>query len=367
MAEQNKTSGGKTSGRLAFIDWTRGFAAVVMLQGHTFDSFTRPDLRDKGAFMLSQFLGGLPPAIFLFLTGITFAFLMDSQERQQASGWKRFVAALKRSRYLFLIAFLFRIQLYVFGYPTSPGSELLRVDILNCMGMAMLILAPMAVFTTRERIRLCTVLGLVIAGLAPVVSMIDGAGVPWIIRSYFFPSYNYFGFFPWASFLAFGMVAGSVIRTIKQEEMGRAMLWILAIGIGLAVAAHQLSNMPYSFYAKSDFWLNSPALVLIKLGVVLALLALAFLWVNLGGLQKWSLFRQVGTTSLLVYWVHIELVYGRWFGVWKQGLSVAEVITYTVILVAVMTLLSVLRTRWKSVWTVLKPAPMPEPRRASGD
>jgi uncharacterized membrane protein len=159
------------SGRLAFIDWTRGLAAFVMLQGHTFHSFTRTDLRDKGPYMLSQFVGGLPPAVFLFLTGITFAFLMDSQERLGVTTWQRVKAALKRSRYLFLIAFLFRIQLYLFGFPTSPASELLRVDILNCMGMAMLILAPMAVFTTRERIRLCTVLGLVIAGLAPVVSM----------------------------------------------------------------------------------------------------------------------------------------------------------------------------------------------------
>jgi len=33
------------------------------------------------------------------------------------------------------------------------------------------------------------------------------------------------------------------------------------------------------------------------------------------GSQRWSLFRQLGTTSLLVYWVHIEIVYGRWFGI----------------------------------------------------
>src|SRR5947208_7581424 len=166
-----------SSARLRYLDWTRGLAALIMLQGHTFHSFTRTDLRDKGPYMLSQFLGGLPPAVFLFLTGITFAFLMDSHERQTASAWKRMVAALKRSRYLFVLAFLFRLQLYVFGYPTSPASELLRVDILNCMGMSMLILAPMAVFSTRERIRLCTVLGLVIAGLAPVVSAIMVSGV----------------------------------------------------------------------------------------------------------------------------------------------------------------------------------------------
>ncbi|MBV8863917.1 MAG: DUF1624 domain-containing protein [Acidobacteriaceae bacterium] len=362
MAEQKKSSG-----RLAFIDWTRGFAAVVMLQGHVFDSFTRTDLRNKGPFILSQFLGGMPPAIFLFLTGITFAFLMDSHGRQGAKPWARVVAALKRSRYLFLIAFLFRIQLYVFGFPTSPAGELLRVDILNCMGMAMLILAPMAVFSTLERIRLCTILGLVIAGLAPVISMIPTSSVPGIVRAYLFPSYNYFGFFPWAAFLAFGLAMGSVLRLVKQEALGHAMGWTLGIGIGLTLAAYYFSSLPYSVYQKSEFWLNSPAMILIKLGVTLALLAVAYLWVNLGALDKWSLFRQLGTTSLLVYWVHIEIVYGRWLGIWKEAFSVKQVITFTILLLALMTLLSVMRTRYKSVGSFFKISPAPEPRRASGD
>jgi uncharacterized membrane protein len=363
MEEAKKAS----AGRLAFIDWTRGFGAVIMLQGHVFDSFTRTDLRPKGPFVLSQFLGGMPPAIFLFLTGITFAFLMDSQERQGATAWQRVVAALKRSRYLFLIAFLFRIQLYVFGFPTSPASELLRVDILNCMGMAMLIMAAMAVFTTRERIRLCIVLGLVIAGLSPVLSQIPESSVPTLVRSYFFPSYNYFGFFPWASFLAFGLAMGAVLRTVKGEDLGRAMQWTLAIGLGLTFGAYSLSNLPYSIYAKSEFWLNSPMMVLVKLGVVLIMLAVAYLWIQATGVEKWSLFRQLGTTSLLVYWVHIELVYGRWFGIWKEGLSVAQVLTFTVLLVALMAVLSVMRTRIKSVGSFFRTQPAPRPRGAEGD
>lgn len=357
----------KSTGRLAFIDWVRGLAAVIMLQGHTFHSFTRTDLRDKGPYMLSQFVGGLPPAIFLFLTGITFAFLMDSQERQNASAPRKLWAALKRSRYLFMLAFLFRIQLYVFGYPTSPFNEIARVDILNCMGMAMLVFAPMAVFTTRERIRLCTVLGVFVAGLAPVMTQINTNAVPWVIRAYFFPDFNYFGFFPWASFLAFGMVVGSVLRVVKPEDMQRTMLWMMAIGVAIATAAHQLSNLPYSIYPKVDFWLDSPGLIAIKLGIVLCLMAMAYLWVNLGSAQRWSLFRQLGTTSLLVYWVHIELVYGRWFGIWKEALSVPQVVIYTVALIALMTALSVLKTRYKSLGSFFRPAPMAEPSRASGD
>jgi uncharacterized membrane protein len=362
MAEQKTTTD-----RLAFIDWTRGLAAVVMLQGHTFHSFTRNDLRDKGPYIFSQFLGGLPPALFLFLTGITFAFLMHSKERQGAGAWQRVLAALKRSRYLFILAFLFRIQLYVFGFPTSPAGELCRVDILNCMGMAMLVFAPMAVFSTHERIRLCTVLGLVVAGLAPLVSMIDSSSVPWIVRAYFFPSPNYFGFFPWAAFLAFGMVAGSVIRTVKREEMGRTMLWMMVVGVGLVMGAQYLSNLPYSVYPKSDFWLNSPGLIMIKLGVVLIILATGFLWINTGAGQRWSFFRQLGLTSLLVYWVHIELVYGRWFGVWKEAMTVWQVLLFTSVLIAFLTVLSILKTRGTSIRSLFRPTPIPAPGRASGD
>lgn len=362
MAARNKAGS-----RLAFIDWTRGLAALIMLQGHVFHSFTRDDLRDKGPYVLSQFAGGLPPAIFLFLTGITFTFLMHSREKQGYSSGKRVLAALRRAGYLFLLAFLFRLQLFVFGAPYSPANELLRVDILNCMGMAMLVFAPMAVFTTLERIRLCTILGLLVAVLAPLVTQIDDPSIPWLIRAYFFPNLNYFGFFPWASFLAFGMAAGSVIRVVKEEDLNRVMAWTLGIGIGVALAAQYMSNLPYSVYAKSDFWLNSPGLVLIKLGVVLAILAVSSVWVKLGAARRWSLFRQLGTTSLLVYWVHIELVYGRWFGFWKNALSVPQVVAYASCLVVLMTLLSILRTNWKSVSGYFRAAPLPEPERASGD
>ena len=96
------------SSRFAFIDWTRGLAAIIMLQGHVFHSFTRPDLRDGGPFVLSQFVGGMPPAVFLFLTGMTLAFLMDSQERKGQPRIGRVVASLRRAGYMFLLAFLFR-------------------------------------------------------------------------------------------------------------------------------------------------------------------------------------------------------------------------------------------------------------------
>ncbi len=357
----------KGSGRLAFIDWTRGLAAVIMLQGHTFQSFTRNDLRSGGPYLLSQLAGGLPPAMFLFLTGITLAFLMDGKERQGVGAGQKMRAALRRSGYLFLLAFLFRIQLFVFGYPGSPASELLRVDILNCMGMAMLLFAPMSLFSTQERIKLCTVLGVFVAALAPLITAIDNPGIPWFFRAYFFPNLNYFAFFPWASFLAFGMAAGSIIRITKPEEMSRTMLWMMSVGVVLIVAARFLSTFPYSIYTSSSYWLNSPGLTASKLGITLCILALSFLWVNVGSAPRWSLFRQLGTTSLLVYWVHIELVYGRWFGFWKNTMTIQQVVIFSVALIALMTLLSVIATRKKALRPYLRFAPLPKQQSASAE
>src|SRR5580704_17725272 len=101
-------------GRLTFLDWSRGLAVVIMLQGHVFHSFNRTDLRTDGPFMLSQFFGGIGPAIFLVLTGITLSFLMDGRERQGLNAMGRWRAALRRAGYLFTLAFLFRFQLWAF-------------------------------------------------------------------------------------------------------------------------------------------------------------------------------------------------------------------------------------------------------------
>lgn len=100
-------------GRLDFLDWTRGFAAAVMLQGHVFHSFTDSALRQGSHYVLSQFVGGLPPAVFLFLTGVTLAFLMDRGEKQSLPLFDRWFKSIRRAGYLWGMAMLFRLQLFL--------------------------------------------------------------------------------------------------------------------------------------------------------------------------------------------------------------------------------------------------------------
>jgi uncharacterized membrane protein len=355
------------SQRILYLDWVRGLAAVVMLQGHVFQSFLRNDLREGGPYLASQFAGGMPPAVFLFLLGVTFAFLMDSQERKGVAAAGRFRAAIKRSGYLFAAAFAFRLQLWLFSIDVSPWTDLFRVDILNCMGLALLVLSVMSVFRTEERIRLCAILGVAIAAASPLISSLDWSGMPAIVRNYVIPDHTFFGFFPWAAFVAFGMSAGSILRLLKPADVAAAMQWFGWGGLALAFGAYAISNMSLSIYPNSDFWLNSPALILIKLGAILILVAFAWLWNIRTSAQDWSWVRQFGLASLLVYWVHVELIYGRWFGTIKEHLTVGQTVFATGLTIVAMLGLSLVRTNWAQIRNYLASPDAGIEERVSGD
>lgn len=349
------TTKSKASTRLPFLDWARGLAAMIMLAGHTFHSFARPDLRESGPYIIIQFIGGIAPAIFLFLAGVTLAFLMHGQETKGVAPGLRVRASLKRAGFLLALAYAFRVQLWLFGLPHSHWTDLLKADILNCMGLAIAALAGMAALTTAQRVHGGVIAGFGIATASPLVSLIDPASLPILVRLYFVPHTELFSFFPWASFVGFGLSAGSILRLVHTDQvlyMHRVMQWASIVGFGLIITAQYFSNLPYSLYPASDFWLNSPGLVFIKLGVIMVLLALAFLWTHHGAGQGWSPLRQLGITSLLVYWVHIELVYGRWFWFFKESLTIAQCTAVSVVLIVLMLALSYARTNWD--WLVVR-------------
>jgi hypothetical protein len=260
--------------------------------------------------------------------------------------------------------------MFVTGFPAA-WTDLFKVDILNCMGFSIAVLSVLAVFRTRQRIVAAALAGLAIALAAPLVSMAGWERVPVMVANYIAPSRVAFGFFPWAAHLAFGIGAGSLIRSLTPEATDSAMRWIAAGGGLTIVIAQACAASSRSIYAASDFWLNSPAQVLTKLGVTLLMLAGAYLWTRYGTRHgAWSWVRQVGVTSLLVYWVHIELVYGRWFWFLKNNLNLAQTAVAALGVILLMLAISTLRTNWVRVRAAMAEMGWwyaPTPERVPGD
>jgi hypothetical protein len=93
---------------------------------------------------------------------------------------------------------------------------------------------------------------------------------------------------------------------------------------------------------------------------LLLLFSLAYAWCRWGLAKKgFSPLVQLGNTSLLVYWVHIEFVYGRFSILPKGRCSIPKATAGFLVILAAMLALSVLRTRWKR-----RPAKVLQPRPA---
>jgi len=63
--------------RLAYIDWMRGLACLLMFQTHCYDAWLSPEARHSTFSMYSQLLGTFPAPLFLFLAGISSALVVD--------------------------------------------------------------------------------------------------------------------------------------------------------------------------------------------------------------------------------------------------------------------------------------------------
>src|SRR5580704_11198566 len=331
----------------------RGLAVLIMFECHTFNSFARLDLRNGGPYVLSQFVGGMAAPLFLFMAGMTFGFQMESLERREPNRFKRWQFALRRAGYIMAIAFAFRICNWIASIPRPELAEITKVDILNSMGLAMGAFATAAVFDSKNRVRFALAAALAIAVLAPIMESFSWSGTPQLIVEYLAPGPNRgrFPFFPCAAYVGFGLAAGAIVKRTAERtasvNMDRLMQWCALIGFALIFTAQYFANIPFSIYPAPDFWRSSPALVLIRVGISLAMLASAYLWTEYGAAARWSWMQALGQTSLLVYWVHVMLVYGNIVKHWKRTLSIPETTLAFAIVTALMVALAAARLAWK--------------------
>src|ERR1700684_2518116 len=102
--------------RLAYIDWMRGVACVLMFQTHCYDSWLTPQARQSRFFMYSQLGGTFPAPLFLFLAGISFALVTEKLRRKDVPAAQIARTTMGRGAEIFVYGLLFRLQEYVVAW-----------------------------------------------------------------------------------------------------------------------------------------------------------------------------------------------------------------------------------------------------------
>src|SRR6266567_756429 len=91
--------------RLAYIDWMRGLACVLMFQTHCYDSWLSPAARKSSSLIIWSQLGGtLPAPLFIFLAGVHSPL---APERLREKGVERHALAtqtIHRAAHIFRLA-----------------------------------------------------------------------------------------------------------------------------------------------------------------------------------------------------------------------------------------------------------------------
>src|SRR5258708_3057272 len=141
-----------------------------------------------------------------------------------------------RGAEIYALGLLFRGQEFLLGYPNSPWTDLLRVDVLNILGMSMMLMGVLCWATgagTLEKSRRRAIAGgLAAAALVAVMTPWlwtprRPRWLPWALESYINGVHVYgrpqpwlFPLFPWVAFAFVGLALGFLLFSdfAKKKE-----------------------------------------------------------------------------------------------------------------------------------------------------
>jgi uncharacterized membrane protein len=392
--------------RLAWIDWMRGLACILMFQTHCYDAWLGGAARNTSFLNASQRLGTLPAPLFLFLAGISFALVTDKLIRKNLPPAQITRTMARRGAEILAFGLLFRLQEFVIAWGWAPWSDLLRVDVLNIIGLSMILMAitcgivliawnkthasdrnnsyepdrksdsyqglPSGIpqsagnGTSFSRCRLALVSTSV--GVAALIALLTPplyttwrpTWLPWPLESYIDGCHNLgapqpwlFSLFPWSAFAFAGLAAGLIIFSDRaRNRIAQTLAFFAATGAVAILAARQLDHSSFHLYSTYDYWHTSPNFLMMRIGMLLVISFLSYAWCRWGlATLGFSPLIQLGQTSLLVYWVHIEFVYGRFSLLPKRAQSIPTASRGLLEIIVFMLILSLLRTRidWKKM------------------
>jgi uncharacterized membrane protein len=343
--------------RLDAVDWLRGLAVVLMIQTHLYDSWASPAAKATGAYWWTRYLGGVPSRLFLLLVGVSMAIGFERQLERGTPRPAMVRASARRGLEILGLAYLFRFQEYALAGFWGPITDLFRIDILNCIGASMILVGFVAAPRAgRPAYAVALAAAAVFIGLGPIVGPAHfPRWLPAPLTSYIGGQrpMSWFGLFPWAAWPLVGVVIGHVWVRASREPRREAITWAVTGAVGLALMGAVLLVRkwnPYVIRYPNDIVQQmGPGTFFYRLGLNLVFAFVAYAVTRALG-PRFSVMRQLGRTSLLVYWIHVDLCYGLVSQRLHHRLNMTQATIGFVLMTAAMLLVSLAKTKYWDGW-----------------
>lgn len=339
--------------RILVVDWLRGVAVITMVLAHSYDAWMNPALRSGPAYAVVRHLSGIPSRLFLFLVGVSAAIVIESYLSRGKTAREMRWRLFSRGLAVLVLAYVFRLQEHILAGFWGGWSQVFRVDILNCIGASMMLLSVVAVPRgNRPRYAACLALAAVFVGFGPIVGpAVFPSWLPPELTSYIGGQRPmcWFPLFPWGAWSLLGVVVGHLWLRHGRDQQGQRRLFVggLVLGVLLigTVLVVRAINPEIIRYPSDVVQQMGPGSFFFRLGIIGIASFLGWLHTrnDKGG---FSIIRQLGQTSLLIYWVHVEICYGFGARPIQKQLSFGQATLAFLILLAAMLGLSLLRTRY---------------------
>ncbi len=307
------------SKRLYFIDAMRAWAILMMLQGHFIDGLLDPVFRDpeNPVFSTWHYFRGITAPVFFTVSGFIFTFLLVRAPRQGQEN-PRVKKGLRRGLQLIGIGYLLRTNLLGLLQGSIYPSFYL-VDVLHCIGMALLLIVGLYLLADRfgkhAFAPLLLLAGLLLFIFEPAYKAWDYSVLPQMLANYFTRANgSVFTVIPWVGYAAFGGFLAMAFYRAREVKH----LYLKSIVLTLATGALLLwqSSPLFSWLGHQtgvglfhDIVSNN--YLFIRLGDVMLVFSV---FIILRSLMNQPVFLRIGQNTLSIYVIHFIILYGSFTG-----------------------------------------------------
>jgi uncharacterized membrane protein len=339
--------------RIDVVDWLRGLAVVLMIVAHGSDAWLLPAAKSGDLYGIIKIASGIPARLFLLLVGLSAAIQFEVGLAQGVDGRTMRTKLANRGLQVVALAYLFRLQEWLLSRFYGGWEALFRVDILNAIGVSILVVALVATPRNgRRQILPSLVLAGIFLGLGPLIGPAHfPAWLPRPLTSYVGGQrpMAWFSLFPWGAWALVGVAVGHFWVQASRDARLLARCFLLTFLTG-AVAATAVVIVrridPFIIrYPSEVVQQMGPGTFFHRLGIIGMLAGIGFVWCRvLRG--RFSVLRQLGRTSLLVYWIHIEFCYGSMVYPLRGRFRIPGAVLLMMGLTLLMLGVSLLKTRY---------------------